>query len=744
MINFSDLNNRLAPYLSTIIIDICPGGKFSGREYQAGNITGGSGKSFSFNTETGAWADFATSDRGGDIISLYAKIYNINNGEAARQLTEKYLGKLPVLKQYPIKKKMNTSLIKPPLNTAPPDAFAFNGVLPTKLWCYRDHYGDPLFYVARYDLNDGTKQFCPLSFEASGKWVRKAWPNPRPLYNLDKLHNNVDKPVLIVEGEKAADAAEIITKGLYVVVTWQNGASSIAQADIEPLVNRRILLWPDADHAGSKAMEFLAARLVDVNIEVKYIHTDKQDGWDAHDALTEGWDFKQFKEWATPLITVIPRKQTSPSVEIENYESPDYSQPAAPLVPMLQSYGCEFNSRGQILLNTSNLVKVLQSHSTFKGKIVYDTFYQRMFTTLFNDDGEYTPWKDAHDLKLLFLFQSEFGFSKISKQYVIDAAYTVADLNRVNEPQSYFNSLVWDGQNRIDDFFIRAMGAEESEYTKKVSRNLFIAIAARVLKPGCKFDNMVILEGGQGTFKSTSLSILGGKWFAEAPSNLDNKDFEQALVGNIIVEFDELDQFRRSESTLIKKKLSTRIDHYRPSYGRHVIDVPRTCVFVGTTNSDTYLQDETGARRFWPIKINVCDIEYIKENRDQLFAEAVTLFKQGEEFYSVPDSIREIHLDRYEIPIYVESILSWFNSTSAYRGEVKAIDIWTSALLGDPSKFTNQISATIGKSLKYLGYKRVSKKEHGTVTKVWRRDTSEPIILPEIAQHKLKNYAPIQ
>ena len=80
-------------------------------------------------------------------------------------------------------------------------------------------------------------------------------------------------------------------------------------------------------------------------------------------------------------------------------------------------------------------------------------------------------------------------------------------------------------------FFIRAMQAEDNEYVRAVSQNFFISQVARIFTPGCKFDNMVILEGGQGTFKSTSLDILGGKWFSEGESNLDNKDFEQALIG---------------------------------------------------------------------------------------------------------------------------------------------------------------------------------------------------------------------
>lgn len=181
----------------------------------------------------------------------------------------------------------------------------------------------------------------------------------------------------------------------------------------------------------------------------------------------------------------------------------------------------------------------------------------------------------------------------------------------------------------------------------------------------------------------------------------------------MIVEFGELDQFRKAETTLIKKKLSCAVDSYRPSYGRAVVDIPRTCVFVGTTNKDNYLQDETGARRFWPIRVKVCDIDYIKENREQLFAEAVALYKQGVSWYEVPDQARDEQEARREEDPYEEYILDringgldpskpWLGAMGKDRFTTK--DVWEGALRGDPSRLDKKAQGSIAKSLRALGY----------------------------------------
>jgi len=696
--DFKAIAEQLRPHINSIVFDLCPGGEIKGNEYVAASILGGKGTSFRINLTSGKWADFADANqRGHDIISYYAKCKNLNNGQAARELKEKYLGDKPRPQlNYPVVKKEKTALIKPPPNAAPPQQIHL-GSGPSHTWCYRDGQGDPLFYIYRYNLPDGSKEFKPFSYDTSGRWVQRAWPSPRPIYNLDLILKNPDKPILICEGEKAADAAMKITSA-YVATTWPNGSQSASKADFTSVYGRKILLWPDADDAGIKAMAYIASLLADHCAEVKIIDTDKSDGWDAADALSEGMDHAGLISWAKPLVRTITKPQTYSNVEVLDPE------PAKPSNPNEQASETE--------------VKV-----------------SRNLTLMYIEadwNGERRPLNDISWLQITARLQGFYELTTLKKDTVWDAIQIAAYQNPRNEVKEYITSHRWDQTPRVQMFFQEAMGAEDSDYARAVSRNFFISIVARVMNPGCKVDTMVILEGGQGTFKSTSLKILAGDWFAEANSSLDSKDFEQGLVGRMIVEFGELDQFRKSDSTLIKKKLSCSVDTYRPSYGRSVVDIPRTCVFVGTTNKDKYLQDETGGRRFWPIRVKVCDIEYIKDNRDQLFAEALWLYEQGCTWHEVPDQAKEEQEARREQDPYEELIIKWLetgNPMKPWEGRKERFsttDVWIDGLQGDPSRLDIRAQKSISKSLKALGYEqRFIKNTDKKVIRVWTQISDE-------------------
>lgn len=728
--DFKAIAEQLRPHINSIVFDLCPGGEIKGNEYVAASILGGKGTSFRINLTSGKWADFADANqRGHDIISYYAKCKNLNNGQAAKELKQIYLGEQPRPKlNYPVEvKKDKAALIKPPPNAAPPQQIHL-GLLPAYTWCYRDGQGDPWFYIYRYNLPDGSKEFRPLCYDESGKWVLKAWPQPRPLYNLDLILKFPDKPILVCEGEKAADAAAKITSA-YITTTWPNGAQSVNKAAWDTLYNRKVLLWPDADEAGIKCMAHLGQVLAEFCQEVKVIETDRTDGWDAADALSEGMNHQALVDWAKPLVRTITKPMTYSNVEVLDPEPAKQSNPndqaaetevkvSRNLTLMYIEAGLKMNEKtGKVAISSDNITKILCYMDEFKNHLWFDTFHHRVFMDW---NGERRPLNDISWLQITARLQGFYELTTLKKDTVWDAIQIAAHQNPRNEVKEYITSHTWDQTPRVQTFFQDAMGAEDSEYARAVSRNFFISIVARVMNPGCKVDTMVILEGGQGTFKSTSLKILAGDWFAEANSSLDSKDFEQGLVGRMIVEFGELDQFRKSDSTLIKKKLSCSVDTYRPSYGRSVVDIPRMCVFVGTTNKDKYLQDETGGRRFWPIRVKVCDIEYIKANRDQLFAEALWLYNQGCTWHEVPEEAKAEQEARREQDPYEEYILEWLNGvfdpTKPWLGTQKkerftTKDVWESALRGDPSRLDIKAQKSISKSLKSLGYEQVVSKD---------------------------------
>lgn len=721
MIDIHKIKSQLEPIHNIIIIDLVPGGKLSGNEYTASSVRGGEGSSFSFNIKTGKWADFATNEKGGDIISLYAHQENVSQKQAAISLKDKYLSNLPTNISYPIKQEQpKISIIKPPINHAKPGMFNQKlGGEPELTHIYKDIDGGALFYVARYN-NGGDKQFRPFSFQSDGRWVNKAWPVPRPLYNLDKIYADKDKPILIVEGEKSADAAEKLTKA-YIVTTWPNGAQAHDKVDLTPLYNRDVLLWPDADEPGKQAMGLLSAKLINHVRSLKKIETDRADGWDAADALTEP-GFK-FQAWARPLVIQLDKPRAIELVDESDttLDSQDEQRLPSNLTDLYIHLGLAMTDDRvpKVILNAENVFKILSAMPDFKGKLWYDSFYRRKFTTLFGENSR--AWEDVDTIRVLVQLQSKFKLSKLTQATVFEAISLYAQNNVRSEPADYFNSLTWDGTQRISDFFIRACGAEDNEYTRAVSENMFTAIAARVLKPGCKFDNMVILEGKQGTYKSTVLrEIIGDAWFSESSSALDNKDFEQSLVGKIIVEFDELDQFRKSDVNLIKKKLSTASDDYRPSYGRENIKVGRTCIFVGTTNQDSYLKDPTGARRFWPVRIELCDIEYTRANREQLLAEGVYRFKSGLPFHIVPKEQAEVEqAARYDQDEWIDIIDNYLSRQQLLS--FKTSDIWVDCFQSDLVKLTKPEQNRIANALRYLGYNLKLKKVNGEVSRMWSR-----------------------
>jgi len=292
-IDFNSIKQQLLMRAESILMDICPGGKRNGNEYRAGSIEGGAGDSFGFNLQTGKWADFAVQGhQGNGIVDLYIIINNCEFKDAINYLQETYLSKgqekIKPAQAKPKKEKIEP--IKPPLNIDEPSFDHYQLGKPSMVHAYKDQNDELLYYVLRYETEkDGVpdKEHRPLAYFSDNKWHWKAWPNNRPLYGLELLNKNPNLQVLIVEGEKAADAARRFIKGCN-IITWQGGAKAILKTDWSPLKDKQILLWPDADGPGFAAMKQIENLLLDHVTKLKFIETDRTNGWDAADAEQEG------------------------------------------------------------------------------------------------------------------------------------------------------------------------------------------------------------------------------------------------------------------------------------------------------------------------------------------------------------------------------------------------------------------------------------------------------------------------
>lgn len=265
-------------------------------------------------------------------------------------------------------------------------------------------------------------------------------------------------------------------------------------------------------------------------------------------------------------------------------------------------------------------------------------------------------WGDDDTAQLRIYLEPFFG--KVAKNDVIDALAAAASDQAYHPVQEYLEALQWDGKPRLDRLFIDYLGAEDTAYTRAVTRKAFVAAVARVMRPGCKYDTMLVLVGSQGRHKSTILAKMGGDWFSDSLRTFGDKDSMETIQGTWLNEVAEMQAMSKADVDAVKMFLSKTNDYYRAAYGRYTADRPRQCVFFGTTNSKECLVDLTGGRRFWVVDIdqqlrtkNV--FQDLDDEKDQLWAEAVAYWRLGEALYlpqdleTVARQVQEEHRARH-------------------------------------------------------------------------------------------------
>ena len=249
-------------------------------------------------------------------------------------------------------------------------------------------------------------------------------------------------------------------------------------------------------------------------------------------------------------------------------------------------------------------------------------------------------WRDADDAQLYGWVADQYGVQFPENKFT-KALAIVTDQRRFNPLRDYIRGLPdWDGVPRVDTLLVDYLGAEDSPYTRAVTRKTLIGAIQRVLEPGCKFDTVLVLDGKPGIGKSTLLRKLGGVWFSDSLSLADTRDKTAAekLQGVWIMEIGEMQGTRKADIDVMKGFLSRQVDEYRAAYGRVVERHPRTAIICGTTNSTTgFLRDTTGNRRFWPVtvngggRLNVWGMT--EEARAQIWAEAMAYAVEGEDSF---------------------------------------------------------------------------------------------------------------
>jgi len=274
--------------------------------------------------------------------------------------------------------------------------------------------------------------------------------------------------------------------------------------------------------------------------------------------------------------------------------------------------------------NEANVIIALNSDAVFAGVLGFDEFAQEIVPRqpLPWDEASATfprPWEDADDIRTAEWLQLR-GLN-VAPTVVSRAVGAVARELRLHPVRDWLDTLRWDGTPRIETWTSTYLGAEPTAFHHTVGALWLISAVARVYRPGVKADHMLILEGPQGARKSTAIKVLAGEdWFTDELPELGSKDAAIHMQGVWIVEIAELDAIGRAEVSRIKAFLTRTTDRFRPPYGRYTVEVPRQCVFAGTVNPDTYLRDETGNRRFWPLRCGAIDIAALARDRAEAAA----------------------------------------------------------------------------------------------------------------------------
>lgn len=297
-----------------------------------------------------------------------------------------------------------------------------------------------------------------------------------------------------------------------------------------------------------------------------------------------------------------------------------------------------------------------------------------------------------------------------SVKTIDEAVHATALKNKYHPVLDYLNTLEWDGTKRLNSWLTDFCGVPKCKYSEFVSRLALLAPIYRVYEPGCQYDTMIILEGDQGIGKSRLVRVLGGDWYKAISLLGHDHNTVQLMKSAWIIEVAELSVFAKRDIESLRAFLSNPVDSARFAYARNDVVIPRQSAFIGTINPDSngYLMDATGNRRFLPVFLSKVDIEGLSQVRDQLFAEAVSMYRD-----KVP-----IHIDNKELDDLVlqnqkarefhddwsNLIINYVNITKSSRDfHMTANEVFVQAIGGENKNFNKAVSIRVGNILKKLG-----------------------------------------
>jgi predicted P-loop ATPase len=572
------------------------------------------------------------------------------------------------------------------------------------------------------------------------------WAVPRPLYGLERLTvADVDDPkhlatVLIVEGEKCADEAAAHLPAL-AVLTWSGGSKAVDKADWSVLAGRKVIIWPDCDaqkdkagvikpeseQPGIVAAQKVAGILTGLNCKVWLMSIpkpgEKPSGWDVADAIAEGMHGELLEQYIRTQSVWFSGSENIKNTTV-NDEAKQLSTPNAACaggggsgdVPNVAGdwlTSLKMKTRGGIEPCMANIAKILRGHPTWAGVIGFNDFSKEIEKLKPTPWGDVGPWQNIDDLRLCE-WRADFDITIKATSMISEAVSLAADDNKYHPVREWLDQLpAWDGTSRLACYLADITGSASTPYLERAGRWFVMAMVARIYQPGVKFDYALVLEGAQGQGKSSFFRVLADPWFSETSFEIGSNEGVMSIQGTWLHEMAEMGQMARAEDTAFKSFLAYQKDKFRRPYDRRPQDVPRVCLFGGTTNLDQYFKDHTGNRRIWPVRCDYVDTALLTEIREQLFAEAIVAFKAGERFWPIREEEKLYFEPEQEARMPVdgwEELIARFvyDPDNRLRNFFTAPVLLMEACKVEKSKIDegNRMTARVGRIMKRLGWER--------------------------------------
>jgi len=555
---------------------------------------------------------------------------------------------------------------------------------------------DNKIHGIQFLLPDGRKQFWPVNMRVTSHY--------HPIGNIsDSKHNCIGICEGYATGDTIHQAASI---PLFVAFNAGN-LSAVSKVVRERYPDHDIIIFADDDYQTKNnpgiAKAKKAAKEIKGKILIPEFSFREDDDWTDFNDLADVEGLGVVRDQILPMIYALPEKNKKGSA----FE-----------VPVGQEWQWKFSrtQSGNPRADVNNARLVLANDDRWDGVLAYCDFncaVMKIKPPPFEDNAETGEWSDADTARLRCWLAEHHDFSPKTND-VDDAVLVAAQAKRFHPVREYLNGLVWDGEERVDTWLMDLMGVKFTLYNVAVGKKWLLGAVARIFQPGCKMDNVLIFEGGQGKGKSTSLKILGGDWFSDTHFELGTKDAYQQMRGVWIYEMAELDAFNKAESTKAKAFFTAQEDNYRPSYGRRNVRIQRQCVIAGSTNQDHYLKDVTGNRRYWPVRCTEIDLEGLRDVRDQLWAEAVHRYKDDQSWKVQPEEFEcfaEAQEERFLSDGWEDDIVDWLDNAAN-----KFINLFTLGQimregLDMITKDINPPSQTrVGNIMKRLGWNKVRRR----------------------------------